>query len=138
MIGLPIITYLARFLSPSSSTGVLKVASSLNDDMFIGVPIYVLSFSTLFLLFLVKCCAPLLSLLEISHHYDSWRSTMICIICMPNQIWYSICELLSEFLRWRESLMALRLNFFQLLSFICYTESAALIILSFKPPLVQT
>ena len=138
MIGHPIITYLARFVSPSSSTGVLKVASSLNDDMFIGVPIYVLSFSTLFLLFLVKCCAPLLSLLEISHYYDSWRSTMICITCMPNQIWYSICELLSEFLHWRESLMELRLNFFQFLSFICYTESAALIILSFKPPLVQT
>ena len=138
MIGHPIITYLARFVSPSSSTGVLKVASSLNDDMFIGVPIYVLSFSTLFLLFLVKCCAPLLSLLEISHYYDSWRSTMICIICMPNQIWYSMCELLSEFLHWRESFMALCLSFFQPLSFICYTESAALIILSFKPPLVQT
>ena len=136
MIGHPSITYLARFLSPSSSTGVLKVASSLNDDMFIGEPIYVLSFSTLFSLFLGKWCAPLLSLLEISHHYDSWRSTMICIICIPNQIWYYICELLREFIHWRERLMALRLNFFQYLSFICYTESAALIILSFKPALV--
>ena len=133
MIGHPIITYLARVVSPSSSTGVLKVASSLNDDMFIGEPIYVISFSTLFSLLLVKCCAPLLSLLEISHYYDSWRPTMICITCMPNQIWYSICELLSEFLHWRESLIDLHLKLLQSLSFIYYIKSAAWTLLSFKP-----
>ena len=131
-----IITYLARFLS-SSSTGVLKVTSSLKDDMFIGEPIYILSFSALFSLVPLKCCEPLLSLWKISHHYDSWWSTMICIICMPNQIWYSKSDLLSEFLHWKESLIAVCSKFLQFLSFVCFTKSATLVLLSFKPPQLQ-